>query len=198
MIQQKYPGVYPDENKIIPYSPRRKFGFTSPMSEMVTDKVIKLESMANMPIDQIVNLYKEGYVIEGLPEAPQTSYRQIRFGFMDNPDRQERYERQRRYGFAESDTLPFEHTPPETFERERKYGFESNISIPPTIPPGVIEQWQRQRRYGFTGQGSQGGTESMSPTIMAAQDGIYVSTGAILLGVGLIALFYYLKSKGKT
>lgn len=52
-----YPGVYPDENKIIPYSPRGKFGFAS-------DKIIKLESIKNMSIDQIIELYKDGYRIE--------------------------------------------------------------------------------------------------------------------------------------
>lgn len=95
-----YPGIYPDDDKIIPYSPRREFGFVSPISEMevTTDKIIRLESMKNMSIDQIVGLYKYGYKIE--------------------------------------DT---------------------------------------------------------SPTIVTAQDGIYISTGAILLGIGLVALFYYLK-----
>lgn len=106
MIQQNmaYPDLYPDENKIIPYSPRRKFGFTSPTTTYDTSntKIIDLESMRNMPIDQIVELYRNGYRIE-----------------------------------------------------------------------------------------------DMSPTIMSAQNGIYISTGTILLGVGLIALFYYLKSKGK-
>ena len=96
-----YPGVYPDDDKIIPHSPRRRFGFASPISEKI-DKIIKLESMKNMSIDQIVDLYKDGYKIE--------------------------------------DT---------------------------------------------------------SPTISTAQGGIYIGTGTLLLGVALVALFYYLKSKGK-
>lgn len=95
-----YPGVYADENEIIPYSPRRKFGFASNETEESLDesKIIKLESMRHMSIDQIVQLYKYGYKIE--------------------------------------DT---------------------------------------------------------SPTIETAQGGIYISTGALLLGVGIIALIYYIK-----
>ena len=66
-----YPGVYPDDDKIIPHSPRREFGFASPISEITTDKIIKLESMKNMPIDQIVDLYKDGYKIEDTsPTSP--------------------------------------------------------------------------------------------------------------------------------
>ena len=97
-----YPGVYPDDDKIIPHSPRREFGFASPISEIITDKIIRLESMRNMSIDQIVDLYKDGYKIEDI-----------------------------------------------------------------------------------------------SPTIETAQGGVYISTGALLVGVGLVALFYYLKNKGK-
>ena len=59
-----YPGVYPRDDDIIPHSPRREFGFASPISEMATDKIIKLELMRNMSIDQIVDLYKNGYKIE--------------------------------------------------------------------------------------------------------------------------------------
>lgn len=122
MTQQTmaYPGLYPDENKIIPYSPRRKFGFTSPMYDAPNSKIIDVESMKNMPIDQIVGLYKEGYTI-----------------------------------------------------------LEENV----IIPPDVVDERERDRKFGFTGQGSQGG--------------VYISTGAIMLGVGLIALLYYIKSKGK-
>lgn len=66
-----YPGVYPDDDKIIPHSPRREFGFASPISEITTYKIIKLESMKNMPIDQIVDLYKDGYKIEDTsPTSP--------------------------------------------------------------------------------------------------------------------------------
>lgn len=107
-----YPGVYPDENKIIPYSPRRRFGFTG------ADKIIDLESMKNMSIDQIIGLYKLGYTISTTENA---------------------------------------------------------------VPPDGIEQYERDRKYGFAGLGS--------------QSGIYISTGAILLGIGLVALLYYLKRK---
>lgn len=122
MAQQTmtYPGLYPDENKIIPYSPRRRFGFASPTHGASNTKAIDLESMKNMPIDQIVGLYREGYTI-----------------------------------------------------------LEENI-----VPPDVIDDRERDRKFGFAGQGSQGG--------------VYISTGVILLGVGLIALLYYIKSKGKT
>lgn len=68
-----YPGVYPDDDKIIPHSPRREFGFASPISEITTDKIIKLESMKNMPIDQIVDLYKDGYKIEDTSPTSPTS-----------------------------------------------------------------------------------------------------------------------------
>ena len=61
MIQNMaYPGVYPDENEIIPYSPRRKFGFAS------SDKTIRLESMKDMSIDQIIGLYRDGYILEDI------------------------------------------------------------------------------------------------------------------------------------
>jgi hypothetical protein len=39
--------------------------------------------------------------------------------------------------------------------------------------------------------------EDTSPTIATAQDGIYISTGALILGIGLVALIYYMKIKGK-
>ncbi len=66
-----YPGVYPDDDKIIPHSPRREFGFASPISEITTDKIIKLESMKSVSIDQIVDLYKDGYKIEDTyPTSP--------------------------------------------------------------------------------------------------------------------------------
>lgn len=54
-----YPGVYPNENEIIPYSKNKRFGFTSP-----DNKFIKLESMKDMSIDQLIELYKDGYKIE--------------------------------------------------------------------------------------------------------------------------------------
>lgn len=88
-----YPGVYADENDIIPYSPRRKFGFASPMN-----KNIDIESMKNMSVDQIIELYRNGYSIE----------------------------------------------------------------------------------------------ETQFPTIETAQDGIYISTGALLIGVGLLVVTYYI------
>ncbi len=56
-----YPGVYPNENDIIPYSKNKRFGFTSPGKD---DKFIKLESMKDMSIDQLIQLYKDGYKIE--------------------------------------------------------------------------------------------------------------------------------------
>jgi len=55
--QLAYPGVYSKENEIIPYSPRKQFRF-------MDDKIIKLESMKDMSIDQILELYKNGYRIE--------------------------------------------------------------------------------------------------------------------------------------
>ncbi len=83
------------------------------MQEIITDK-LTLESMKDMSIDQIVDLYKRGYTIddssqiEGLPDTPETSSRLIRYGFMDNaipnypipPGIHERWNRQRRYGFT--------------------------------------------------------------------------------------------------
>jgi len=59
------PGIYPDIDEVIPHSPRRQFGFASSVSEATSDKIIKLESMENMSIDYIVELYKNGYMIEG-------------------------------------------------------------------------------------------------------------------------------------
>lgn len=67
-----YPGIYPDENDIIPYSPRAKFGFTYPVPisettnniENTATAVIKLESMKDMSINDIVELYRNGYRIE--------------------------------------------------------------------------------------------------------------------------------------
>jgi hypothetical protein len=64
--QLAYPGVYPDENDIIPYSPRRQFGFVQP-----NDMTLKLEQMREMSIDQIVELYKNGLRIEGASESSQ-------------------------------------------------------------------------------------------------------------------------------
>lgn len=70
-----YPGVYTDENEIIPYSPRRKFGFTPNETEESLDesKIIKLESMRHMSIDQIVQLYKYGYKIEDTSPTIETA-----------------------------------------------------------------------------------------------------------------------------
>lgn len=56
--QMAYPGVYPDADSIIPYSKNKRFGFTG--------KVIDVESMKNMSIEQIVELYKLGYRIENM------------------------------------------------------------------------------------------------------------------------------------
>jgi len=58
-----YPKVYDDENKTIPYSPRGQFGFMNP-TDTANGTAITLESMKNMSIDQIVELYKNGYRIE--------------------------------------------------------------------------------------------------------------------------------------
>ena len=83
------------------------------MQEIITDK-LTLESMKNMSIDQIVDLYKRGYIIdnssqiEGLPDNPETSRRLIRYGFMDDtvsnypipPSVYERWDRQKKYGFT--------------------------------------------------------------------------------------------------
>lgn len=60
--QLAYPGVYQDENETIPYSPRREFGFMQ--QNTTSDRSINLESMRDMSIDQIVELYKDGYRIE--------------------------------------------------------------------------------------------------------------------------------------
>ena len=62
MIDKRY-SPYPDDNKIIPYSPRKQFGFVSPAYDPDA-KIIDLESMKNMHIDQIVELYRNGYRIE--------------------------------------------------------------------------------------------------------------------------------------
>ncbi len=99
MVDRRY-SPYPDDNKIIPYSPRKRFGFVSPNSPDI--KIIDLDSMKNMHIDQIVELYRNGYRIE-----------------------------------------------------------------------------------------------DSSPIIKTAQEGIYISTGALLLTFGAITLIYYLKTKGK-
>lgn len=58
------PGIYPNIDEVIPHSPRRQFGFASSVLEETSDKIIKLESMENMSIDYIVDLYKNGYRIE--------------------------------------------------------------------------------------------------------------------------------------
>lgn len=61
--QLAHPNVYTDENEIIPYSPRGKFGFMHP-TDTTNGMTIKLESMKDMSIDQIVELYKKGFRIE--------------------------------------------------------------------------------------------------------------------------------------
>lgn len=66
------PGVYPDIDAsiypkiddVVPRSPRRRFGFASPMLEDTSDKIITIESMESMSIDEIVNLYQNGYRVE--------------------------------------------------------------------------------------------------------------------------------------
>lgn len=64
--QLAYPGVYQNDNEIIPHSPRRQFGFAQP-SETTNNRTIEIDSMRNMSIDQIVDLYKNGYRIETSP-----------------------------------------------------------------------------------------------------------------------------------
>jgi hypothetical protein len=66
--QPSNPGIYPNENEIIPYSPRSQFRF---MENVTNDKTIKLESMRHMSIDQIVELYKNGFTIENMYQASQ-------------------------------------------------------------------------------------------------------------------------------
>ena len=61
--QLSYPKLYPNENDIIPYSPRKQFRFMD-SNNPLDDKTIKLESMQNMSIDQIIGLYKNGFTIE--------------------------------------------------------------------------------------------------------------------------------------
>ena len=62
--QLGFPGVFTDESKIIPYSPRKQFKF-------MDTATIKLESMKGMSIDQIVELYKNGYRIEDASSEPK-------------------------------------------------------------------------------------------------------------------------------
>jgi hypothetical protein len=140
------------------------------MQEIMTNNVIKLESMKYMSIEQIVNMYKRGYIIEnssqieGLPDSPESSERLRKYAFMDNvsdypipPGTYERWERQKRYGFTGNET----------------------------IPPAIQERFERQRKYAFTGQGSE--------SIQNLQ-GISFSDGALLLvGIGVLAYFYVKK-----
>jgi hypothetical protein len=49
------PGIYPRADDIIPYSPRKKFGFAS--------NQIPLETMKGMSLDKLIQLYKNGYTI---------------------------------------------------------------------------------------------------------------------------------------
>lgn len=60
-----YPKVYPKADDIIPYSPRGKFGFSS--------KTISLENMRNMSIDQVIQLYRDGYTIRSENESVSLS-----------------------------------------------------------------------------------------------------------------------------
>jgi hypothetical protein len=65
--QLAYPGVYPDDNDILPYSPRRQFGFAQS-----NNMTLKLEQMREMSIDQIVELYKNGFRIEDVSGSSHT------------------------------------------------------------------------------------------------------------------------------
>lgn len=92
------------------------------MQEIMTDNIIKLESMKNMSIDQIVDMDKRGYIIEnssqieGLPDSPETSERLKKYAFMDNtvsdypipPGTYERWERQKKYGFTGQESQSFQ------------------------------------------------------------------------------------------
>ena len=69
--QLAYPGVYAKESDIIPYSPRRQFRFMD-QNDMTNGRTITLESMKNMPIDQIVELYRNGFAIEGIYQESLT------------------------------------------------------------------------------------------------------------------------------
>lgn len=145
------------------------------MQETTTDKIIKLESMKDMSIDQIVDLYKRGHIlesssqIEGLPDSPQTSARLIRYGFMNNSSQIE--------GLAEDPGAPV---------RKRKYGFMDDDAPSYPIPPEFYERWNRDKRYGFTGQESQS---------FQNLQGISASSDAILLiGIGALA-YLYIKRK---
>ncbi len=51
-----YPGVFSDENEIIPYSPRKRFGFTYPL-ETASDKI--LDKSKIIKLLQISKLLKE-------------------------------------------------------------------------------------------------------------------------------------------
>ncbi len=65
-----YPGVYARESDIIPYSPRKQFRF---MDDVTDGRTIKLESMKDMSVDQIVELYKNGFRIEDTSQTLSTS-----------------------------------------------------------------------------------------------------------------------------
>ncbi len=141
-----------------------------------SNKIIKLESMKDMSIDQIVYLYKEGYIIENSSQIEEL-------------DELKDSERQRKYRFMRNTSvnkLPFEHTPPETYKRESKYAFMNDTTSDYPIPPSVQERWERQKRYGFTGQESQP---------LQSLQGISISSDALLLiGIGLVA-YLYIKQK---
>ncbi len=68
--QLSYPKLYPNENDIIPYSPRKQFRFMD-SNDLSNGKTIRLESMQNMSIDQIIGLYKDGFRIEGASPKSQ-------------------------------------------------------------------------------------------------------------------------------
>ncbi len=166
------------------------------MQETTTDKVIKLESMKDMSIDQIVDLYKRGHIlenysqIEGLPDSPQTSARLIRYGFMNNSSQIEGLSedpdapvRKRKYGFMDNSSQ-IEGLPdsPQTSERLIRYGFMDDDAPSYPIPPEFYERWNRDKRYGFTGQESQS---------FQNLQGISASSDTILLiGIGVLAYLY--------
>ncbi len=55
------PGIYPKDSEIIPYSPRREFKFMPS-----GDNTIKIDEMRDMSTDQIVELYKQGFRLEDM------------------------------------------------------------------------------------------------------------------------------------
>ena len=64
------PGIYPKDSELIPYYPRREFQFM-PSDETTNNGNITIDSMRDMSVDQIVELYKNGYRIENTSPTHQ-------------------------------------------------------------------------------------------------------------------------------